>query len=274
MKFLSKIACSGMLVTVTLGMVLGKDYRPFMRTAQKSAAQKLLALVDQYELKIQQVHVKIEDYENRIVANSKQRFRVRSLLSDIDRRQSEATRQIANHRAKLESLQVRLINNDGTVFASTGEPMRSAEIQQTIDRSKRSIESNRHRAESHEKMSKSCQMVLQKLDVSCESGPEKIASLRSFAKDLRTKIAMAKEMQTLTDQVSSVVGETTSSEQIMESMVAIDRDIDAELAGLSTLLSIRAGADNIAVDESLDESLNVESFISQCQTALSSNTRF
>ena len=148
--------------------------------------------------------------------------------------------------------------------------MRAAEIQQTINRSKRSIESNERRTESLARMSQSCQIVLRKLDESCEAGPEKIASLRLFAKDLRTKIAMAKEMQTLTDQVPSISGDMSSPDHIMESMVAIDRDIDAELEGLSTLLSIRVGSD----DSDMDQPLDVESFISQCQTALSSSKRF
>lgn len=239
MKTLVKSSVAGFVIVAALAAVLGTNFLPWVMTARKSAAGQLLALVDQYELKLHQVNRKISDYEDAVVAQAKRRSRMQSMLNRLDQGLEASQAAIRSHRGRLESLQTRLVSN-GAVFTSTGQAMSSAAVQSAIDQNRRAIKLAEQRIDSLTKLRRPCDQQLAALDRACEVAPERIASLRIYCQDLESKITLAKEMQQWTDemQIAQSPGGSTPK-QIEQALREIEAEIDGEIAGLSALLSIR-----------------------------------
>lgn len=266
MKTLVKYSAAGVFCVACLSFVLGNNFVPWLMTAKQSAANHLLELVDQYELKLQQANGKITDYEHAVVAQAKRRSRMKSMLDKLDHGLDESRAAIAAHRGKLVSLQARLVDH-GTVFTSTGRTMSSTQIQAAIDQSRRAITFAQQRIESLNKLSQPCEQQLAALDHACEIAPTRIASLRTYCKDLEGKITLAKEMQQWTDEMLiAQSGGDRTPEHIEQALREIETDIDGEVAGLSTLLSIRHpdGAPSLPVP--------TENLIAQIDDALGTDT--
>ena len=256
-----RLSIVAILMVSGVAWLLGSDFQPWVQTARKSAADQIMALVDSYELKVAQVQQKIKQYEESVVAQAKRRARFEKLLVRLDDGIDGADAVVSKNRSQLTSLHARLKDNK-PVYASTGREMSSQQIEVTVETCKKEIKWAEQRKESLSTRRSSCSAQLDELNDMCDAAPAKVKSLRAFCADLKNKLALTREMQKWSDEMSASNEVGVKSPQVLEDELrAIDADIDAEVAGLSALLEVRTA-------HSVDPSVPRESLIAQIETVL------
>ncbi len=245
MKALLYTSASVVVVVVSLVATLGKNFGPWFKTGKDSIAEKLIDLVGKHEFQLNSVIAKIAEYKSQIVEQAQQRVMLQSLVGRVDERLASARCTISEHRGQMHTIRRKLVAGD-TVLTSTGASMSNEQVQSSIQHSERVIDMAVSREKSLSQLLEICQSRLNHLTLACEQAPQRLRELHDYCRDLQDKIAVAKDMQSWTNELGEIGTTDPAFDDLRGELTSISDRIDGQLAGLSALMSIRHSASDVA----------------------------
>ena len=245
MKSLLYTTVSVIVLLASLVATLGKNFGPWIKTGKDSIAEKLIDLVGKHEFQLNSVKAKIAEYESQIVEQAQQRMMLESLVGRVDQRLASARSTISEHRGQLHAIRRKLVAGD-SVLASTGTSLSNDQVNSSVQHSERVIDMAVSREKSLSQLYKVCRARLEHLTLACDQAPQRLRELHDYCRDLQDKIAVAKDMQSWTSELSDIGTTDPAFDDLRGELSTISDKIDGQLAGLSTLMTIRQGAPDVA----------------------------
>jgi chromosome segregation ATPase len=243
MKKTYSVAVATTAATLLLAFVLGDNLWPVTKAIAKRGEDAILSLpiIDQYQLKVEKTKQTIIAVEQSIQETARDYAKIKSLVVRLDTKIARSDAEVKLERAKLTKIKNELTNS-GYVLTSLGSQQDSTATKNSILASIQQINFGEQRTESLNGFRTQAALRLTTLEEQVRIAPQRVQMLRRLVDDLTDKIAFLREMESLRDTfaIESSDFDEASASSAEHALVRISDDIDAELAALSALQSLKA----------------------------------
>lgn len=238
-----------------LAGILGNDWVPFCNSVKNDAAKKLLSLVDQSELRLQQAEQQIRRFDEAVKENAGDVVLVAAKLEKLKRRRELTQVEINRYRGDLEQLKTGLLTGSGLV-STTGRQLAPAELQDRVDHQARMIDIRQSELKVLDKLLAVGNQRLATIQRFAVEAPRKRQQLVAQCELLKAKMVTANELKLWQAELQSFdVATDDRFQEVMESLEELGVQVDAEVAGMTALMELETEGPGIPTQQVSTEQL-------------------